>query len=146
MGYYQSAINNHNFHILIKDIPACYVAIIKDQDGAETVVDESVSTDMKIECIQDFLEKANFTSEEEDYDDNPRLVIGYDHNKCLSTEDHILSVIAPFIEEEAYLEMEGEDNSIWRWVKLNGKISNEYPTISWAYEAELQNKKGVPLL
>jgi hypothetical protein len=49
-------------------------------------------------------------------------------------DDYILPIfnaIAPFVEADSFIEMMGEDGTIWRWV-FNGKTCEEkYPKITW---------------
>jgi len=130
MSYYQNSTDSSNFFIKAKDIPSCYVAVVKAIEGEDEIVDESISTDDKVERIQDFLDSVNFTSE---VDEEGDLLIDYEHNKAHSGENRILSVIAPFLEDHAYLEMEGSDNQKWRWVKLNGEIETKFAVITWPY-------------
>lgn len=47
-----------------------------------------------------------------------------------SGDDLVLfSAIAPFVEENSFIEMEGEDGCIWRWVFSNGECEEKYGNI-----------------
>lgn len=39
--------------------------------------------------------------------------------------------IAPFVENNSYIEMEGSDGVIWRWVFNNGEVYKKLPNILW---------------
>jgi hypothetical protein len=39
--------------------------------------------------------------------------------------------IAPYVEENSYIEMVGEDGDRWRWVFKNGKCEEKYPEVIW---------------
>jgi len=42
-----------------------------------------------------------------------------------------MNVIAPYVKEHSYIEMVGEENTMWRWVFANGKLQESYPTTTW---------------
>jgi len=47
-------------------------------------------------------------------------------------DDMILfDAIAPFVEDGSYIEMQGEDGAIWRWVFADKKVQEKYASISW---------------
>ncbi len=49
----------------------------------------------------------------------------------LGEEFELFKAIAPFVEKGSYIEMNGEDGSLWRW-KFNGKECKEvYAQVSW---------------
>lgn len=39
----------------------------------------------------------------------------------LGDEDQIFAAIAPFVENESFIEMRGEDGDCWRWIFKNGE-------------------------
>jgi hypothetical protein len=46
-------------------------------------------------------------------------------------DDTLLDAIAPFVEPGCYIEMQGEDGTLWRWV-FDGKTCKEKgATVSW---------------
>ena len=49
----------------------------------------------------------------------------------INNEYEIFNLLAPYVEEECFIEMIGEDDSRWRWV-FNGEICMEKnATIVW---------------
>lgn len=42
-----------------------------------------------------------------------------------------LEAIAPYVEDDSYIQMQGEDGDIWRWIFKNGKCIEKYATISF---------------
>lgn len=50
----------------------------------------------------------------------------------LGDEDLLFATIAPFVDDGSFIEMDGENGAIWRWVFKNGKVRQIAPTISWA--------------
>jgi len=49
-------------------------------------------------------------------------------------EYNIFSAVAPAVENGSFIEMHGEDTTIWRWVFKDGKCKEEYPKIIWDYD------------
>ena len=59
-------------------------------------------------------------------------VIGISFNGEKLGQDHILfRAIAPFVEDGSYIQMQGEDGSIWRWVFRDGKLKEIEANIAW---------------
>lgn len=46
-------------------------------------------------------------------------------------ESVLLEAIAPYVEGGSYIEMQGEDGAIWRWIFEDGKVQEKDATISW---------------
>lgn len=53
----------------------------------------------------------------------------------LGDDAELMSAIAPFVEHRSYIQMRGEDDSVWRWVFWRGELREESPIIIWAYES-----------
>lgn len=54
----------------------------------------------------------------------------------LGDELELFKVIAPFVEKDSFLEMQGEDGSLWRW-KFDGTTCKEvYAKVEWDDEEE----------
>lgn len=49
----------------------------------------------------------------------------------LGNDYELFCAIAPYVEDDSYIEMSGEDGCIWRWVFKNGKCKEIYPVIIW---------------
>lgn len=65
-----------------------------------------------------------------DEDENV-ISIQDDSGYLRSDQNKLFDLIAPFVEKGSYIQMFGEDGSIWRWV-FDGTECNEiYPTIIW---------------
>ena len=45
--------------------------------------------------------------------------------------DEMFKEIAPYVEDGSYIEMHGEDGSMWRWVFKNGVCHEIDPVITW---------------
>ena len=46
-------------------------------------------------------------------------------------DDLIFNAIAPYVEDGSYIQMNGEDGAIWRWVFENGKCVEKQATITF---------------
>lgn len=49
----------------------------------------------------------------------------------LGDDEILFSAMAPFVENDSFLEMHGEDGSMWRWVFKDGKLEEKTATVSW---------------
>lgn len=49
----------------------------------------------------------------------------------LGQEDVLFALLAPFVEEGSFIEMEGEDRSVWRWIFKGGVVKEVSPTVEW---------------
>jgi hypothetical protein len=52
----------------------------------------------------------------------------------LGDDLEIFSVIAPFIEEDGYIEYIGEDGVNWRYLFKDGEVKEIYPILVWEEE------------
>lgn len=48
----------------------------------------------------------------------------------LGDDDTLWKALAPFIENESYLEYSGEDGAMWRWSFINGQFREQSPNWS----------------
>jgi len=49
----------------------------------------------------------------------------------LGDDDILMSAIAPWVRENSYIQMLGEDNKMWRWYFTDGKMEEIHPQIIW---------------
>lgn len=66
---------------------------------------------------------------EVDVDDNV-IAILFDGEK-LGQDQLLFDAIAPWVQDGSYIEMSGEDGSMWRWVFEAGKCHEVQATITW---------------
>jgi hypothetical protein len=57
-------------------------------------------------------------------DDGDFDIIEFDGEK-LGDDELIFSAIAPFVKDDSFVEMRGEDGSIWKWVFKDGKVKEK---------------------
>jgi len=43
----------------------------------------------------------------------------------------LFKALAPYVEDDSFIEMHGEDGNTWRWSFCNGKCEERYPTTDW---------------
>jgi len=68
-------------------------------------------------------------SVEEDEDGNING-LWFDRDK-IGQEELLFQTIAPWVKSGSYVEMHGEDGTMWRWCWENGKCSEKYANVSW---------------
>jgi hypothetical protein len=57
---------------------------------------------------------------------------GLDFNgEKIGQEEILFNAIAPYVEENCYIEMEGEDGYIWRWIFKKGKCIEVAATLTF---------------
>ena len=49
----------------------------------------------------------------------------------LGDDKVLFNAIAPWVKDYSYIQMSGEDNSIWHWIFNEGKCKEENATIVW---------------
>ena len=55
----------------------------------------------------------------------------YFDGEKLGDDYEFFRTIAPYVEDDSYIEMRGEDGDMWRWVFEKGECKEIYPTIIW---------------
>ena len=65
-------------------------------------------------------------------DDTKGNVIGIDFmGEKLGDDEALFNAIAPYVTAGSFIEMQGEDASIWRWVFDDGTCVEKSPSIYW---------------
>ena len=49
----------------------------------------------------------------------------------IGSDEVLFNAIAPFVEDGSYIEMQGEDGVMWRWVFEDGVCKEKNATITW---------------
>lgn len=49
----------------------------------------------------------------------------------LGEEMILFEALAPYVKNGSYIEMRGDENSLWRWVFENGSVVDKTPRVSW---------------
>lgn len=66
-----------------------------------------------------------------DVDDAGNIAFINFHGEKMGDETHMFKAIAPYVEDGSFIEMEGEDGSLWRWVFRDGEVIEVEPVIVW---------------
>ena len=48
------------------------------------------------------------------------------------SEDIIFNTIAPYVEQDSFIEMRGEEGELWRWVFDGETVEQIYPKVIWS--------------
>ena len=49
----------------------------------------------------------------------------------MGSDDYVFNTIAPFVEDNSFIEMQGEEGELWRWIFKHGRMTEKYATINW---------------
>ncbi len=83
---------------------------------------------LPIHSIEDALKYSGYIAEN-DAEDN---IIGLEYNgEKLGYAEKLFEIIAPYVRSGSFIEMMGEDHSMWRWVFTDGMLEEITPKIEW---------------
>ena len=86
------------------------------------------SRSLPIHSIEDALKYSGYIAEN-DAEDN---IIGLEYNgEKFGDEEKLFEIIAPYVQSGSFIEMMGEDHSMWRWVFTDGTLEEITPKIEW---------------
>jgi len=127
MGY---CIESNEIRFVIKKENANFVLkALKDfVKTKEKLMWVDIDTILDCETIEEAFEEIRYPLVE---NTNGDYKIDYFSGEKLGDDLEIFNSIAPYVEEDSYIEMSGEDDNLWRWVFKNGKCEEIYPTITW---------------
>ena len=134
MGYCMD--QRDSFFVIRKENEHEALQAIKSVAGSETIKDGSwrhfswVSSARFLEATT--LDEALQAWRWELYRDGDGTIgnIGFCGEKY-GDENVLFRAIAPFVESGSYIEMNGEDGSLWRWIFKNGTVDEVSATITW---------------
>src|SRR5574343_585612 len=121
MGYYISQ-DDQSFTILNKNIPLAlkalrkYGSVPEDNDKNDEEAFYSIMSDY---CW------------ETEIDENGNVVKIDFCGENLWDDFKIFQTIAPYVENDSFIEMHGEDGRLWRWFFKNGECKEIEPKIIW---------------
>lgn len=64
-------------------------------------------------------------------DDNDNIVGLYFEGEKLGDETALWKALAPFVKSGSYIQMHGEDGSMWRWCFDDGKFEEKSARVVW---------------
>jgi len=59
------------------------------------------------------------------FDDDGNLLIVYFLGEKYGDDNILFEAIAPFVEDGGYIQMQGEDGCVWRWLFKDGKLEEQ---------------------
>lgn len=124
MGYYMY-LEESTAKILVRNFEKALQAI-KDLAGKETITDSSgrhfswVDTKefVEAETLEDALRAWRWEVETI----QGGMLINEFTGQKYGDEEHLFGAIAPFVEDEGYIHMVGEDSAHWKWIFSDGKL------------------------
>lgn len=130
MGYYMNQLSTQ-FVIKRENLPNVTKAI-KNLHGKETIGDSSgkhfswVSNHFyEINTAQLLLEAWRWVPK---FDDNGDIIELKFRGEKWGDEKFLFEAIAPFVENNSWIEMEGEEGSKWKWVFVDKSLIKEVMT------------------
>ena len=55
----------------------------------------------------------------------------YFNGEKIGDDEILFNAIAPFVDDDCYIEMSGEDGALWRWAFENGELVEKNAEIIW---------------
>lgn len=129
MGYYMNQIEA-NFTIKKEYVDKAYNALkelFSKGDTSLAWINNKVASNSK--SFTEIMLKCRWqveSNEEGDYD-----TIYFNGEKCGGDEEVVLDTIAPYVENDSYIQMQGEDGEQWRWVFNNGEVIEKHAKLIW---------------
>lgn len=132
MGYYMN-MRGEDFYMSLEDklkaFPIVKASLLEERKTRTSpfswVYDEEIEN---AQSLDDILDAFRWTP---DLDAEGNTVsICFDGDK-LGEDKIVFSLIAPFVQDDSYIEMNGEEGAIWRWVFQDGKCIEKDANISF---------------
>lgn len=64
-------------------------------------------------------------------DDEGNIIDIYFDGSKLGDDAVLFEAIAPYVKDGSYIQMQGEDEALWRWCFSNGTLEEKPTTITW---------------
>lgn len=128
MGYY---INQSHTEFFMEAEAKPYAAkAIKSLIGNETCGDHFswVNDFEHMNTLEEILTEWRWDTKIDEYGNITNL---YFSGEKLGDDELLFQTIGPFVKEDSFIEMHGEEGAIWRWVFENGNCIEKSPTITW---------------
>ena len=68
---------------------------------------------------------SGFINDDEDFE------LEYFTGEKYGSDETIFTFLAPYVEDGAFIEMQGEEGELWRWVFTDGTCKEKVPKIIW---------------
>lgn len=123
MGYYV-AVDSQDFAIIKQQQPAALEAVKRVK--SYWVENEKIQ---EAETLEDALREWNFTVST----DSQGSIVEFDtESQKWGQQGLLFRALAPYVQDNSYLEFVGEDHERWRYLFCNGKLFIEEGQLSWS--------------
>ena len=134
MGYYADTVDT-DFVVPAANIVAALAAVTENSGT------ESASTDNRRELLTDPADKLiaavrDRTCFECEVTHDGDFVLSYHHDKWLTATETVLAALAPFATEGGYVRLSGEDNRLFGYRVVGGKLREESGVTEWRLDSE----------
>jgi hypothetical protein len=126
MGYYIFQ-EDSEFHVDNKHVGDLVLAVHRlylDNDLSYYMNDDIIKINDVVEIFRIF----SWDIEQNETGDIVDINFQGEKSGC---EDKLFATIAPFVKNDCYIQMRGEDHELWRWSFCNGVMTKQTPTITW---------------
>ena len=125
MGYYINSMEA-NFMLKKENVNEAWGALKKVCNESSNRWLESAVNDSP--TFEESMEECGWTIEQNENGDYDSI---YFSDEKYRNNEIELEAIAPYVEDDSYIQMQGEDGDIWRWIFKDGKCIEKYATISF---------------
>jgi hypothetical protein len=130
MGYCIE-LREENFKVTVAKSLEAFPIVMK------SIINERNTSTMSFSWVDDEdIEKAKSLTDlmtsfrwEPDIDSEGNIISIDFCGEKLGDDKILFDIIAPFVEDDSYIEMSGEDGSIWRWIFKDGECTEKDATI-----------------
>ena len=127
MGYCMNQ-REARFEIKKENVPAAFDALKRLAGNVKHLSWVSNEVVLAMKTFADAMDEFQWGV---DLDDAGNVVnIGFEGDKS-GSEDDLFGALAPFVEPGSFIEMDGEDGAMWRWVFRNGEFLEVTPSVIW---------------
>lgn len=129
MGYYMNQ-REANFTIKKENVDKAWNVLkelfSKDDTSLSWIDNQDVLNSKSFEQAMSECRWDIEINEQGDYDS-----IYFNGEKYGGDEEAVLEIIAPYVENDSYIQMQGEEGEQWRWIFDNGEVIEKYATLIW---------------
>ena len=134
MGYYADTVDT-DFVVPAANIAAALAAVTENAGTDSAYTDSwgdqhSDPADKLVAAVRDL------TCFECEVTDDGDFVLSYHHDKWLSATETVLAALAQFATEGAYVRLSGEDNCLFGYRVVGGKLREESGVTEWRLDSE----------
>lgn len=120
MGYYANSLEC-DFTVPAANVPAALAAINASEEFAG-----------QYKTLDDFVR--DLTCFEENHEDADGFALGYHSEKYLTYTDEVMAALAPYAAEGSFVRFHGEDDCLFGFIVVEGKLRTESGRIQWALD------------